>query len=326
MTHLRLKRLFLLSLVISLTACAAVAIGALLLSQFNRTTGRILGTLFSLGFHSGMAMWCAATLEKQRRPALSMAGLVLFAASFAWMMVCLWWPEVLKPLYRYPDECMLRSIATTAALAVVYVLLIPCCDLAHAGRWRPLPQAGVAVCAVAFGMTLVCIWAERTESKLFGELTAVGSVMAFSFAHQCLLGRVPIIPAIKWLASLAGIGLWAFAAMLSFAILTETLDDDVTMRLLGAVGVLDAVSSIALVIMVKVKGVEKIQGLESTPARLDIRCPRCEVQQVVDAGASKCASCGLRFRIEIEEPRCATCGYLLWRLPERRCPECGKTF
>jgi hypothetical protein len=46
----------------------------------------------------------------------------------------------------------------------------------------------------------------------------------------------------------------------------------------------------------------------------------------VDAGASQCTACGLKLRIEIEEPRCAKCDYLLWQLPQRRCPECGTAF
>ncbi len=326
MAQLRLKRLFLLSLVASLSTCALVAIAALLLSQFNQTTGRILGTLAALGFHSAMAMVCAASLEKQRRPVLSMAGLILFALNFALMIVCIWWPAVFKSLYRYPEECVLRAIATTAALSGAYLLAIPCANLAHTKRWPPLPQVGLAICALAFLMLMVCIWSVRVESEFFGRLTAVAAILAFSCAHQCMLGRIPAIAGLGWLARLASGGVWIVAALLSWMILLDRFNDDSTMRFTGAAGVLDAVSTIALFIMAKVKGVEKIEGLESTPARLTLQCPRCSTQQTLDAGPSQCAACGLKFRIDIEEPRCAKCGYLLWQLPERRCPECGTTF
>ncbi|HSW46965.1 MAG TPA: hypothetical protein VLM89_15490 [Phycisphaerae bacterium] len=326
MAHLRLKRLFLLSLVISLSACAIVAIGVLLFSSFNKTTGRILGTLLSLGFHSAMAMACAYSLEKQRRPVLSMAGLILFAANFALMMVCVWWPEVFKPYYRWNEDCMVRSIATTGILTGSYLLSIPCWDLAHAKRWQPLPQVGAGLCVLTVLMLLMWAWAVRIESELFRDLTGVAVTLAFSCAHQCLLGRVRWVAGLWALAWLAYASLWMLAAVVSISILAETRINEFTMRVIGATGVLDAVSTIALVIMTKVKGVEKIQSLESTPARINIQCPRCSMQQVLDAGASKCAACGLRFRIEVEEPRCAKCGYLLWQLPGRRCPECGTAF
>ncbi|HRT41019.1 MAG TPA: hypothetical protein P5223_03055, partial [Phycisphaerae bacterium] len=60
--YLRLKRVFLRTLVISLTVCALVAVGALLLGTFNETTAKVLTTLGALAVHSGAAMSCASTL------------------------------------------------------------------------------------------------------------------------------------------------------------------------------------------------------------------------------------------------------------------------
>ena len=66
--RLRLKQWFLRTLVISLTCCALVAVIALLLGTFNRTTARILLTLGALAVHSGIAMVCAAALEHRQWP------------------------------------------------------------------------------------------------------------------------------------------------------------------------------------------------------------------------------------------------------------------
>ena len=326
MAQLRLKRLFLLFLVTSLTACALVAIAALLLSRFTDTTGRILGTLGALGFHSAMAMMCAASLERRRRPVLSTIGLIGFVACFALMMLCLWWPALFRAFYNSYETCVLRTIGTTLVFSAVYMLLIPCVTLARARRWVPLPQISTVLCTIAFLMVLVCLWAERADNETFGKITAVAAAMAFSCAHQCLLGRVSTARNLGWLIILATGGVWTVAAMLSSMILFVESVDDMLIRLLGAAGVFDVVASIALVIMAKVRNVEKTESLESTPARLTLQCPRCSTQQTLDAGPSKCAACGLKFRIDIEEPRCAKCGYLLWQLPERRCPECGTTF
>ncbi|MHC4799771.1 MAG: hypothetical protein ACYTF1_24315, partial [Planctomycetota bacterium] len=295
--HLRLKRAFLRSLVISLTLCAVIAIIALLSDQLNKTTWKILGTLISLGFHSGLAMACAAALERRRRTAFSVAALVLFTINFALMMICIWWPGL-------HDDNILYSILTTLALLGYYLLCIPCANLAQVGRWRPLSYIGLVVCAVALVMVLVCIWAHKRIDKEFAKSTAVAVVVAFSLAHNCLLGRVTVIPSLGWLLKLAIVSLWMMAAIISYMIVGQGYDEDLLVRVAGAVGVLDAVATIALVIMTKVKQVEKIQGLESSAAQIKLFCPRCETQQVVNAGASKCGQCGLKFRIEIEEPRC----------------------
>ena len=118
---------------------------------------------------------------------------------------------------------------------------------------------------------------------------------------------------------------WLLAAMASASIAWE-IDEEFWYRWLGAVGVLDACSSFALLIMAKLRQVGKVENLQSAAARVELRCPRCTALQTVDAGVAKCSACGLKFRIEIEEPRCAKCDYLLWQLPERRCPECGTEF
>ena len=81
-SRLRLKKVFLRTLVLSLTACALVAVVALLIGTFNETTARILSTLGALAVHSGMAMACAHALERQRWPKLSTTGLILFGFNF----------------------------------------------------------------------------------------------------------------------------------------------------------------------------------------------------------------------------------------------------
>ena len=158
-----------------------------------------------------------------------------------------------------------------------------------------------------------------------GKATAVVCFVAFSSAHTCLLVRVPGAGKIGWLLNAVIACVWAVATTVSVMVIWE-IEDEFWFRVLGALGVLDASGSLALLIVVKLRQVGGIQKLQSAAARVELRCPRCATMQTVDAGASKCGACGLKFRIEIEEPRCATCDYLLWQLPERRCPECGTPF
>ena len=290
----------------------------LLLGEFGRLTARILGTLGAVAVHSAFAMVCAHSLEKRRWPALSTVGLVLFGINFVVLVLCIWWPG-------WGDEPLLRSMLTTAALLAAYILAIPCAALREKRRWVPTALAGLAACAIALLMALVCIWAEDTDNVVFGKATLIATFVAFSFAHTCLLGQIAAGAALDWLRQGTVVIVWVVAGLASWMLLTEP-DGEIWFRLLGAAGVTDACGSLALIIMAKIRQVGKIEQLESCAARLEIVCPRCTSRQVVEAGRPTCRDCGLKFRIEIEEPRCAKCGYLQWQLTERRCPECGEAF
>lgn len=291
---------------------------ALLLGNFNETTARILLTLGALAVHSGVAMACAASLERRLWPRLSLFGLFTFGVNFCVLIACIWWPGGL-------GDPVIRAILTTGALLGYYIVGIPCADLHERRQWPPLPLAGLIVCGVGLLMVLVCIWTEPTDDMTFPRATGVVAVIAFSLAHTSVLVRVPGGPTQIWLLRGTLACVWAVAVMCSAAIVLEP-KDELFFRVFGALGVLDASGSLSLLIMAKLRQIGKIEKLQTTPARIEIRCPRCATSQVLNAGKSKCTACGLKFTIEIEEPRCANCDYLLWQLPERRCPECGTSF
>lgn len=316
--RLRLKRWFLRTLVVSLATCAAVAVIALLAGTFNQTTARILLTLGALAVHSGIAMACAESLERRLWPVLTQVGLTAFGVNFCVVMVCVWWPGGL-------DTYAARAVLGTGALAGFYVLAIPCAAVYARRYWWSISVVGLAVCTVGLAMTLVCIWAQTSGNIAFAKATGVVAVVAFSLAHVCTLVRVPGGPTLSWLLGGTIVCIGAVAGMWSAAIIYEPRAD-LFYRVFGALGVLDASGTLMLLIIAKLRQMGKLAGLQSTPASIEITCPRCTTSQTVDAGKSKCKACGLKFTIEIEEPRCAKCNYLLWKLPERRCPECGTVF
>jgi len=317
-SRLRLKRVFLRTLVISLVSCALVAVAALLAGTFNDTTAKILMTLAALAVHSGVAMVLAHALERQVRTILSRSGLILFAANFVVLLICIWWPGPL-------DAPAGRASATTLALLCAYVVAVPCADLMERRAYQPLPAVGVASCILAFVMILVCIWAESRENEAFAKATAIAGLAAFSFAHTALLLRVPTGGRTDWLRAGTLLCVWLVAAMLGITIIWE-VEDELWFRLLGAAGVLDASGSLSLLIVAKLRQVGKTEQLQTAAPRVELKCPRCATPQCVDIGATQCSACGLKFRIEVEEPRCVKCDYVLWQLPERRCPECGTPF
>ncbi len=316
--RLRLKRWFLRTLVISLVFGALVAVLTLLLGNFGKLTARVLLTLGGLALHSGIAMACVTTLERQQWPRLSVWGLVAFGLNFCVLVGGIWWPGG-------PDEPALYAVLTTLVLIGYYLTAIPCGDLHERRQWSPLPLAGLAACAVGFAAFVVCLWSEAAWGDWFERATGIAAVLAFSLAHTCLLVRVPGGSGLTWIFRGTLACVWAMALMAVIGIEFEPREE-LFYRVLGAVGVLDGCGSLSLLIIAKLRGVEKVEGFETTSATIEIHCPRCTMQQTVVVGASSCEDCGLKFRIDIEEPRCAKCGYLLWQLPERRCPECGTTF
>lgn len=60
-----------------------------------------------------------------------------------------------------------------------------------------------------------------------------------------------------------------------------------------------------------------------TGARIILDCPECRAVIEGPPGVLRCPQCRERLVVEVEEPRCA-CGYVLYRLAEPRCPECGR--
>jgi len=318
-TRLRLKRVFLWTLVLSLTACTLAAVVVLLIGQFSDTSVRVLLTLAALALHSGAALACAHSLERRRRPALSMAGLVLFGLNFAILLLCTWGGAL-------QEETQERAWGATVALLIAYLLAIPCAELYSRNVRRILALLGLAAVAAAFAWWLAFVWSEDLAyDETCSKGAAIAAIIAFSLSHTCLLFYLPDRLTVRPVLTLAIASIWALAVGLSVTIIGE-LSGDMWFRALGAVGVLDASSSLGLVILARLRQVSRVEGLQTTARQVALRCPRCLTVQSASVGPSQCSACGLKLHVEIEEPRCPKCNYLLWQLPERRCPECGTPF
>lgn len=314
-SRLRLKRVFLLSLIFSLAACALIAVGVLLFGQFGSVTARILGTLGVLAVHSGAALACADSLERRLWPVLSRIGLAVFTLNFAWFELIIWGH----------DTWAFEETITTLTLLGFYVLAIPPCALYAKRRWRPLAIGGFAMCAVSLLMTLAVVWFEYELGDDWQRCAAALAILAISMSHTCLLGFVKPRGAINWVLRGTITSIWLLAVLICVAILLDS-DDELLVRFMGALGVLDGCGNLSLLILTRLNKVQAVERLETSEKQIELICPRCTKQQKLTSGAAECVDCGLRFRIEIEEPRCPGCGYLLWQLPERRCPECGQEF
>jgi hypothetical protein len=93
------RRLFLIALIASMCATAALAVGILLFSDFDETAGRILGTTAAISFFSILALPASVLVDRGVAPPLAWASLGVSAAGFALGLVLLWidWDDVRTP-------------------------------------------------------------------------------------------------------------------------------------------------------------------------------------------------------------------------------------
>jgi hypothetical protein len=114
----------------------------------------------------------------------------------------------------------------------------------------------------------------------------------------------------------------ATGAFITLAIVVEPREEFAG-RLLGALVIVTLLGVVSVPILYRMHGIERREGVETSPLEVRLTCPRCLLEQTVAAGVSRCGRCRLKFNLEIEEPRCPECNYLLYRLTTPRCPECG---
>jgi len=74
----------------------------------------------------------------------------------------------------------------------------------------------------------------------------------------------------------------------------------------------------------RVSAIRATEAVQTTALEADLTCPRCSKTHTVPVGRSKCPSCELAFRSEIDEEHCENCGYVLYGIDSAVCPECGQ--
>jgi hypothetical protein len=169
-----IRRVFLLALVASMCATAALAIGFLLLSEFDDTASRILGTTGAAAFFSLLALPAGVLLDRGRAPLLAWAVLGLAALGLLLVLVLLWrdWDD--DPLDLWKSALTVTAFAAAGSQAAATTARLREADPRSVKR---LYAAGVAVGATLAVMTAVAAWAEIREAgyyRAFGALAVVG--------------------------------------------------------------------------------------------------------------------------------------------------------
>lgn len=314
-----MRRGFLWTLIASVLLCATIAVFTLLFAKFTETTIRVLATLGAVSVYSGASVLCATTLDRGLWPRLSRVGLVLFAIALGLLLLSIW------GVWDWETHGKLNGTAT--AMAILYLYAIPGANLVERRTAVRFGAVALIAAAVSFIFSMLSIWIffpyfPRSD---YVRLAMTSHVVAICLAHAALLYYIAVPIHMGWVRWGAFAAIAAFGGYLS-AVILYSINGDFETRLLGALGVVDASATIGLLIFSRLRRVEESEARLIASAQVELSCPRCSTRQTVTTGATECSACGLRFKIEVEEPRCAGCQYPLWNLPERRCPECGRSF
>jgi len=236
-------------------------------------------------------------------------------------------------LPRYgPEEEVLVSTALFVCFSIVALM---CATVLERRRAVAFMWAGLGSAVAALLVWLTLIWfdsflgwsAERVIVQIAGMFT-IGALLA---AQSGLLAlprfdtrrdhaiRRATIGVSALLATYAVILIWWYDRI------ERVIDGDILGRAIGVISIIAACGTVVTPILWKVQSVRRSGTGESISLKVEVRivCPRCHHEQALKPGKRACSKCSLRISIELEEPRCA-CGYLLHRLENDRCPECGR--
>jgi hypothetical protein len=181
------KRSFLIALVASMCATAALAIGILLFSEFDETSARILGSTAALSFFSLLALPAGALLDRRRMLPLAWASLAVTALALVLVLVLLWvdWDDLADWLWKSALTLTVFAIALAQAAAT-------------SGRVRPgdaravrrLYAGAVALAAAVATMAAVATWAEIESDGYYRLLGALAVATLLATLLQPVVRRI----------------------------------------------------------------------------------------------------------------------------------------
>ncbi len=190
---------------------------------------------------------------------------------------------------------------------------------------RPWRWIGVLAAVVALAMGITGTWFIKSDNPSPYVITMVIAVVV---AHANIVMRVPLGDSAIW-ARPAAIGSTgaAGACVCALTLITGGFDTDgpeALTRLAGALGIVSACSTVAIVVLYRLHRRPPGTSAEvAAIASVQVVCPHCGRKHTAPVGESACAACGLLITVKVREPRCVTCDYPLLDLPGGVCPECG---
>jgi len=184
---------------------------------------------------------------------------------------------------------------------------------------------------ISLGLFIAGIWVGwRLDDQLF-KWGAISITIGITFVHRLVVLPLKCNHFAFRINKLTALFTGALTGtLIAAAFLTQGFGsyDEIMFRILAISAIFTAGTTIAAgaLAFFAPKPGEGEQSSYDTSFPVQIACPRCNTSIKAQANKdSRCHSCKLKVRVEIEEPRC-TCGYLLYQLDSNTCPECGKAI
>jgi hypothetical protein len=165
-----MRRLFLLALVASMCATAALAVGILLFSDFDETAARILGTTAAISFFSILALPASVLVDRGRVRGLAFASLGVTSIGFLLVLALLWvdWDDVSEALWQWAVTWAVFAVAGTQACATTIRRRDD-----DSRAVRALYAVGIGLTFAAATMAVVATWKEIDATGYYRALGAV---------------------------------------------------------------------------------------------------------------------------------------------------------
>ncbi len=253
-------------------------------------------------------------LPRTGAPAFWLAAwvaLVTDAVALAFLLATVWVTEE-EPA---ATAAFVLASGLTAAVALVGVGV----------ERRPWRWVGLLAAGMALALGIIGTWFISSNN---GSPYIISMVIAVVIAHANIVMRVPVGESAVWARPVA-IGSTGAAGMclcaLSLIAGGRDLDGpDALTRLAGAMGIVSACSTVAIVVLYRLHRRPPGTSAEvSAISSVQETCPHCGRKHAASIGETACATCGLLISVRVREPRCAACDYPLLGLRGDVCPECG---
>ena len=259
---------------------------------------KMWGTAIAIiaGFYQATGgLWLA------ERPDRRMSGLLLAALavpSFICWLVAIWLDLSNSP------EIFFTGVALT-----VWTSAAAGCLIGHTThtrqQWRWI---GVATAVIGYGLTVVLIFEGYPTTKWLEKFTfSIGSICAVVL-HANLLLLARLHDNQKWLRPAVLAAVMSCACFLDTLVITETKGTGLLVRMTIASAIVASAGTIAIAYISRRN--MRLENRAGGPtaasdqplSAVDVRCPRCGLDQSLSLGRSACQSCNLGFEIQIFEP------------------------
>lgn len=319
----------------------AMAVSRMLDDEKKRVAGLVgLGTIVVSLVLALAALWIELGLSGDLDWQLALTA---FLSCIAGLVACSLLPRTGTPAFRAAAWVALATDVTALVflLGAVWVteeeplqtagfLLAsgPAAAVALVGAGierRPWRWLGVLAAVVALGMGITGTWFISSDNPTPYIITMVIAVVV---AHANIVMRVALGESAIWARPVAiGSTAAAGACVCGLTLITDGFDSsgpDALTRLAGAMGIVSACSTVAIVVLYRLNRRPPGTSAEVTGiTAVQVVCPHCGRKHGAVIGESACAGCGLLITVKVREPRCAACDYPLLGLRGGVCPECG---